>query len=303
MRDEYGWESAQALMDAKVQFRRFMLVNGFGRDVVAIAFERKPESSPRVTVAAPRSQYPRGHLQELSAALGEEQWERIETATEKFDQKLVGEGKVARDGPNGIIAVCTHGWTTVFEASDPNFAIDGVLGQPKLRTDVENACAQGLAMPTAFELARMAYDLLPECHGLDRRTPRNPASSLALCKKLGGDRAAAAAAVETLQDLERQINGKGEPSFDRFFRYGEGVKAADFSKRVSGSRFDWDAPNAIDQRHVTVHGAIEPRENASTDGNTYRYANFVLQLEGENDYWRIVSYEFSELKTGKYADD
>ena len=307
MRALYGWQSAESLVGQDVQFRRFMMVDGYGRDTIAITFERRPGHVPRLSIEVPRSERGEGEWAgpadtPLMANLDNTEWQRVLRLTEQFDEKLAserGNGELTEDG--GIV-ICLHSWVTVLEAGDP--APRRLLSPDpdKLRSDTEDACSGGLAIPAAFELAEVAYEILGECHGLDPIEYRNRVMQLAHCKRLGGDRLAAVEAAVMVNQLEDAISGEGSKGFEPFFHYNNRELADHFATVVQGASLYLGSPYAVDRNNAYVLGSLHPEDQPTDDERAYRFANVRLELQGDGDSWRIVSYDRSDLITVPYED-
>ena len=204
----YGLEPIEAHRDRGDQVRRVLFVDGYGRDMVAVTFNRAPGRDPTLLVHFPRAegQPPRPPSEALVPG---ETWQQVLQRGQHFDRQLV-----PVQGPNPI-EICMHSWIYRVEASDPA----SPPGRPAAaRQIVESACARGLAQPYAGFLAETALGLLPYCAALDRELHRNAASQLRDCGLLEGDRMAAAEALNQIDRLKRADRPEdaalGRSSFD-----------------------------------------------------------------------------------------
>ncbi len=300
MLDLYGWMSAQELVEQGIQFRRFMMVDGYGRDVLALAFERRPGRSPVVQVWVPKPQYAEGETEDppetpLTATLSAAQWQRALELTELFDEKLAKE-EAKKDPNDKTLTICLHSWFTVIEAGEPPRIRNGKTSPAKIRSDAEDACTKGLAMPASFDLADLAFEALAECHGLDLDKYRNRIMQLAHCKRLGGDRIAATAVAEMIRDLEEQLERADEGAFQRFFEWENRAEGKVFAGRLADALVYWGAPHAKDQFNAVVLGTMTPDDQPEGD-NTYRYADIRLELTSNGSSWKIGTYSISDIKT------
>ncbi len=309
MRELYEWEPAEALLEQGVQFRRFMMVDGYGRDVLGLTFERRPGSSPTVIVDVPKDERGEGNFvrnvpASLTAVVGLEQWNRALDTTLFVDQQLAREQASDEDEKGDSITICLHGWFTVIEAGDPAIRGSNSSAKAKLRSDAEGSCAKGLSMPAAFELANVAYGVLPECHQLDEADYRNRMTLLAECKRLGGDRLAAARAVKTVRRFEdvlyQSIRKQQDLSLASFFSYDRKEMAAELERRMRGATADFGSPHATDGLHAHVIGTLSPADQPPEEENAYRYADIRLDLRNRGRNWTIESYEISNIKTVAY---
>ncbi|MEL6529004.1 MAG: hypothetical protein AAFQ27_03525 [Pseudomonadota bacterium] len=312
MRDLYGWATAEALLDQGVQFRRFMMVDGYGRDVLGLTMERRPGSGPRVHVEVPKredgdSAMRREPLAPLTANLTLEQWNRALDATEFIEQKLADEGRTFSEQGDGTLTICLHGWFTVVEAGDPALVGSGSEPKAKLRTDAEGSCAKGLTMPAAFELANIAYSALTACHELDEEEFRNRMMLLAHCKNLGGDRLAASKASRFVRKLEDHLydtaRSKKDLSLQSFVDFKQEGLAAKLATRLEGATVYLGVPFATDQKHAYVLGTISPADQPPDEANAYTYADIRLDLRNRGKIWPIEAYEISDLKTVTYENE
>lgn len=173
----YGVRTLEAHRTAGDQVRRIFYDDGYGDDLILIAFVRAPGANSVLSVHFPRLRD--GRLREpLTVALSREAWRAALLRQADFTST-----PPARD-PS---ILCMHGWTYLIEAADP------VRGrEAEQRRAIENSCDFGPAARHAAEIERAALPFFPYCARLDPRQHRNPASQLAACALLRGDRMAAA---------------------------------------------------------------------------------------------------------------
>lgn len=300
----YGLESAERLADRNVALFRAMIVDGYGNDTVAVSFIREPGRSPYVDVRAPSLKPDEEQL--LRSPVSFEVWETVRAASSNFDRLLASELRPEGDSRT----ICLHGWVAVAEVVDPSNPYVSTVtsieeGQRKSRTeivrstasvrrDTESACANGLAMPFAFELAGIARKQIGECSALDIDDFRNSATLLALCHRLRGDRHAAAEAHQTIKKLEAGLRSNAE-KFDRNFVSMDEEVAERFKKDTEGASIFFGAPNAHSPTDATVEaqlfytldeGAEYPDGMATMTIQLYRYASS----------FNILSWELSERR-------
>ncbi|MEM6477285.1 MAG: hypothetical protein AAF687_14100 [Pseudomonadota bacterium] len=304
MRDLYGWRPAQMEVDNGVQFRRFMMVDGYGRDVLGLSFKRQPGASPSVTVSVPNPKDRRADVPvfpdtPLTAKLSEQQWQRALGITHNFDAQLASELKDDDDEE----VICLHGWFTVMEAGDPKLADQQAV---KVRSDAEGACKKGLAMLASFELAELAFEVLPECAELEASDFSNRVMLLKWCRHLGGDRVAAVQASKSMEELEDRIyESRKADDIDMlggFFEYENRSKAERLEALFKDGDVYFDAPYASDSMHAVVLGIVTSKEQLPDEANAENFYDIRLELRNRGRRWTIESYEISDLKTINYDD-
>lgn len=194
MEDLYGVRSIEAHGEAGDQVRRVFYVDGFGRDVVLIAFLQPAEDGPIVSVHFPRE----GNTtppDPLQAPMPEILWNDMLWRSKLIDRKLV-----PLPIPPETIQVCLHPSMYVVEIADP---ADGTLNSPKIARTTSNGCDGRMAAWFALETQRAALRLFPPCAALDPEQHRSAASQFAACRLLRGERMAAAAVMNRLGSLGR----------------------------------------------------------------------------------------------------
>ena len=196
-RELYGVSSIEEHRAAGDQVRRIFYVDGYGRDVVLIAFVRAPGRDPALWVHYPRREG-EARPEPLQAPVPHSVWSDVLIRSSYFDRRLVPLPPEA----NGI-RICMHSWVYTAEATDP---ARSQLEPATIRRTTQDTCGDGLAHAYAFELQREALALIPHCARLDPQQHRNPASQLAVCRMLSGDRIAAADVLNRLGAL-RRIDG------------------------------------------------------------------------------------------------
>ncbi len=308
MRALYGWETAEKEVKAGVQFRRFMMVDGYGRDVLAITFERRPGMPPRVRVDIPRVKEedqifanrpgPKEVDSPLQAELGSGEWERALSLTKNFDQSLTRELEIENGeekGEENTISICLHGWFTVVEAGDPSGPETPV--DQSIRSDAESACDKGLAMPTSFQLADLAIQTLSVCRDLDPENYRNAIMMLNACRWLGGDRVAAAKALDLVRELKEADDKASTNRFQSLFVRGAEEEAVRLSDWIGEKTVYWGLPYAQDARHAILRGYQSETLSETDQSQTARYQDIALYLEKPGFVWRVASFELGETRT------
>ncbi|HEX8572945.1 MAG TPA: hypothetical protein VF759_09350 [Allosphingosinicella sp.] len=183
VRELYRLKSIEEHQAAGDQVRRVFYVDGYGRDLIAIAFVRSPGQDPAAWVhfpAAPRPA-PAPPMQSLAPKAV---WEEMLDRSWLFDRRLVAEK------PEGPV-ICMHAWVYTIEATDPAGPAGYEKSEPP-RRKTGDACSDELAQDYGDEVAKAALPLFPACAALDPEQHCNAASQLAACAILRGDRMAAA---------------------------------------------------------------------------------------------------------------
>lgn len=203
----YGLDDIGTLAAQGSYVRRTMLVDGYGNDILAVSFVREKGSDPYVEI---RARLRKGAKEprriRLSIALSE--WNELLAKGRYFDRDLAP--LKLSDGSQAPLNICLHSWVVTVEAADPARLSDNSLPasdlEPEIRTKTQSACDDGLATEFAFQLADMAYDLIPVCQSVDLSFQRNRATALNACLTMSGDRAAAGQALSLVHEMRRAIN-------------------------------------------------------------------------------------------------
>jgi hypothetical protein len=194
VRELFGVESVEMHQAAGDQVRRVFYVDGYGRDLIAIAFVREPGSDPMVRVHFPKPETGRP-TEPLQAAVPGAVWEEVIQGSSLFDRTLA---PLADEEP----VICLHAWVYTIEAVDPKG--DGQYAKPpRPRRKTGDACTDDLVEAYAKDIQRAAIRLFPACAALDPDQHRNDASRLSACRLLKGDRLAAADALNRAGEFRR----------------------------------------------------------------------------------------------------
>lgn len=181
MRALYGVRPIEEHAAAGDEVRRVFYVDGYGRDLVLIAFVRTAGRDPEVQVHYPRregSEQPAA----LRAPVPQPVWDEIAERALYFDRTFVPR-------PEAEPSICMHSWVYTIETAEPP---NNPREQPLVRRKTEDACGDGPGQVFALELQRIALPLFPHCAALDPEHHRNDTSILDACRILYGDRLAAA---------------------------------------------------------------------------------------------------------------
>ena len=213
VRELFGVRTIEEHAAAGDQVRRAFYVDGYGRDVVAIAFVRARGSEPMLWVHFPREEG-RGRAEPLTAPVPQAVWQEVIEESAHFDRQLVplpDEVPVAQEDGEEIMAMCLHSSVFTIEATDP---AEREGRQPTIRRRTEDACQNGLTEAYAVELRRVAVPLLPHCARLDPELHRNEATLLSACRLLAGDRLAAAEVMNRV-DPFHSVDGADDAALIR----------------------------------------------------------------------------------------
>lgn len=295
MRSLYGLESGKDLIARGVTFRRVMLVDGYGRDLVAISAYRAPGRAPVIEVRTPGAS--KAPSATLETALSSEAWMRVIAESANFDRDLVRRKGVAEDE----ISLCLHAWFAVGEAGDARRIEQHVLPaqftEPVYRRDAETACGAGLGMSFAFRLADIAYEVLAECGTIDRATVRNIPMLLATCAGLKGDRQSAGEALAVLHKLRPGI-GLTQKESDRLVAHdADSVQPQLWSLLQTAGAVFFESPEGVDVDHVSARGtAIYWNTDKADDDEE---ATVELALIRQLDGFVVKSLRVSERRPMK----
>lgn len=157
---------------------RIIQIDGYGRLMPGIAYERRTGSSPQVVVYGKEGA-------RMSAPVSPEAWRTVQSMARFADRELA---PLPDEPANPLAGICLHSWLSTAEIA--NGARRGVPDQP-VRRRTESACGGGLTTTFAFDLASMAIKAFPDCDLLDKSEYRNDMTRLEQCLRFKGDRLAA----------------------------------------------------------------------------------------------------------------
>ena len=203
VRTLYGVRSIEEHQAAGDEVRRVFYVDGYGNDLVMIAFVRAPGRDPAVWIHHPqREGEPRS--EPIQAAVPQAVWNDVIERSAVFHRSFIPQPRQRRTSSDEeeTVVVCLHSWVYTIEAVDrPEFD-----AQPQIRRKTEDACEDGPGEAFVQQLGNIARSLFPHCAALDVEQYRNAAVALAACRILRGDRLAAA---EVLNSAGAFINIEG----------------------------------------------------------------------------------------------
>lgn len=190
VRELLGVASAEAELAAGVEMYRAFYVDGYGNDLPAVTFERRPGAPPSVVVNGFRGR-------RLSGVVSAEVWNQVRRDARYVDRQLTPR-PIAEEG--GDVRICLHSWVVTVEVAGPSSS-DAPI--PPLRRKTQDTCEEGLAAQYAFGLATAALEALHPCGELDPKQYRNDLMRLASCLGLEGDQLAV---IEYLNGRDQQAN-------------------------------------------------------------------------------------------------
>lgn len=183
----YGVQSIEELAAAGTEVRRVFYIDGYGRDLVMIAFVRAPGRDPTVWVHHPRREG-EGRAEPVHASVPLTLWNDVIQQSASFHRSFIDPRAMLRAEADGEMEFCFHSWVYVIEAVDRSRGDS----PPPIRRKTEDACEDGPGEAFAAQVGRVARSLFPHCAALAVEQYRNEATALAACRILRGDRVAAA---------------------------------------------------------------------------------------------------------------
>lgn len=257
-----GMSALEDEKNAGTEVYRIIQVDGYGRLMPAVAYERRVGSEPQVTVY--------GHDgARMTATVSPLEWRSVQNMALLADRQIV-----PLPEESGIISLCLHAWLSTVEIAN---AADRGRPTGPIRRRTESACEGGLTSRFAFDLTAMAIKRFPACDILDPRAHGNAMTRLGLCVHIRGDRMAAAELLnQTGQWLEaddgddlalawaRQLRPRNDAHLDWAGRQvaggqGAGASIAAFMARVQADnpslRAHLSSFNAVSSTRVEVSGA------------------------------------------------
>ncbi|RYE38764.1 MAG: hypothetical protein EOP21_11675 [Hyphomicrobiales bacterium] len=168
---------------AGAEVYRALYVDGYGKDLPAVSFERRPGRSPEVVVYGFDGS-------SMRSTVSAELWREIRAESVLADRDLVDLSQpTTSDGQPTIPSICLHAWVYTVEMANSSRAGGAIT---PVRTRTEGGCGTGLTNRFASILAAKAVAAIPPCDVLDQRGQRSHLHLLQTCMALEGDRLAAA---------------------------------------------------------------------------------------------------------------
>lgn len=291
----FGLEPIETHLAAGGQVRRVFYVDGYGRDVAAITFERRPERDPMMSVHFPRSEgaAPRPPME---AQVPEPLFREIMAASEGFERDLAPLPRGSSD------AICMHSWVYTVEAADPP------RGYERARTlrKTQDACGVSMAARFAHSVYTRAVPLLPHCALLDEDIYRNALTLLQSCSLLTGDRSAAAGAMNAAVPLRWSSEPDDTARVKRLFATrgtidwnGERVSGlqgaagtiwVDRVSTVRGTDLAIERMHGLASDRVRLEGRLVRRSQNAADETVYHEAPVTMNwVFAGTQQWEIES--------------
>lgn len=272
VRQKLGMASIEAEAEAGAEVYRVFFVDGYGRDMPAVAFERRPGQGPEAVVYGFEGRT-------IRAAVSADTWNEVIEQSRYADRRLAAEPvDPPATGEPEAITICLHGWVQTVELSNSRPTRWETV---PVRRRTEASCSGELTSQFAFFVAEQAAKAIPPCDALDLRQTRNRVTQLAECLALGGDKLAAAEVWNARQDMSpRRRQDRAEPMA---WRAAMGINAR--------PRLDWAG---------TVVGGPE-------GGGSGSVAEFIVARLAEHSDLDFVQQTFegrsaSEVAVDGYAD-
>ena len=195
VRAQLGMASIEDEASAGAEVYRALFVDGYGRDMPAVSFERRPNDAPKVVVYGDDGR-------RRTSPVSMETWERVMQRSRFAEAPPPSppppsRPRTAAGEDIDDMVICLHSWVTTFEAT---VAHDGT---PTVRRRTEDGCHDGLTMAYAFETAALAVASFPACDRLRPDNHRNDVARLQACLILEGDTIAAADLFNEKDDRPR----------------------------------------------------------------------------------------------------
>lgn len=176
-RGKLGLASIEDEAGAGAEIYRALFVDGYGKDMPAVSFERRPGQVPIAVVYAAGDR-------RISAPVSADVWQAVQRESVLADRELV-----TPDANPAAGAICLHSWVQTVEMANSRPTRWRAV---PVRRRTEDTCNSGLTTRFAFFLAETALKAIPPCDVLDEKHQRNHITQLATCAGLLGDRLAAA---------------------------------------------------------------------------------------------------------------
>jgi len=289
----YGAPSIETESATGAQVFRSFFYDGYGRDILLVSFEMRPNMPPMVVV--------RGNAEERVEAPGAAStWDRVESEGIFADRVLMP--MAAKSGDDEVL-ICMHGWGVVVEMAN---AADDSGYRPAVRRKAQNTCDHdGMAGRFGFLLADQAVLSVEACEQLDADKHRNAVARLRACLFLQGNTLAAASLM----------NEKGEPPGRDYAGTPTRQEWSDWLSTNSTSRIDWagavyqetsiyrngqSQPARLSQRMVELTETMpdlaiyQSRVGARDDRNGWIEGEISYRVSSDGDPERLIVAEYRQ---------
>ena len=312
----YDIASPQSLLDAGTTMRRAMIVDGYGRDVVAITFSRAPGQSPQVEVRSPLGDGP--PPQPLVAKIDLSTWDEVIETTRLFDRELAPLSS-ANEIKSALQRICLHPWVSAMERvdasrvdqlivygagsdarrRDPALPVEVSMTEPELASVSHSSCGDSLVPKIAFQLVRIAREALPECAGLDSDNYRTEANVLALCHQLRGDRSVASEIADVPHRFRRAIRTQNKQELNWLFVGVGDDRSTRFTTELGDGDVFWNAPEGIDRDHARLTGLVVWDD---AEGNPVQQGDLTLNFLRVAGDFAIDTFNFGPRRPYVWED-
>lgn len=207
--ETYGVRRIEAHRDAGDEVLRIFYIKDGGRAAL-ISFVRAPGRDPVVSVHFER-EGGRPAPAPMQAPISQAMWYEASYRAAYADRSLV-------PVPPDPRIICLHPWTYVFEASVP---AEPAYDRPaRVRRHSITSCDDGPLLYFAADLQRLALPLFPACDALDGDHYGNAVLRLRQCRRLSGDRLAAARVMNLATAFERMHRPDDPRVLNDLFAFG-----------------------------------------------------------------------------------
>jgi hypothetical protein len=311
-RDKYGLEDATTLADQGTYLRRAMIVDGYGRDVLAVSFAREKGKDPYVDIRAAKVEGSK-ESRYIRMLISESDWNRTNAKSRYFDRDFVPK-PTNGDG----IDICLHGWMASVEVANPARlslnALPADMLEPEIKSKTQSTCTEGLAVEYAYQLVDLAHEMIPVCKSIPLDTRRNTAIVLNTCLSLSGDRGAAGQAVKLSHAINRaqsifpkdaaqtqkalaglvvfaDPNNRLKPGHGRITQ----SRRAEMVDLLAQGKIYLRTYDGIDADHVRIEG-IQVQDSADPDVEKRPERKITLLASRELGEFRIKDIEISPFR-------
>lgn len=284
-REKYGLADIESLADEGVFVRRAMIINGYGGDVLAVSFLRQKGADPIVEI---RNVKPAGAKapQIISSAIAASDWDRMLAKGNFFERELAPKSTEAGKVPPPNI--CLHGWMATVEAADPIRLSANTFPAFRLKREVrrktQSACDSGLAIEYAFQLADLAYELIPFCKSIDIDRHRNKVMALNACFLLSGDRTSAGQALSLTHGIGQALNIYPKDAAQTQMALRRLIVSPDPNNRPKPHSGTISRSRQIELAEILQQGEINYRDYKGIDADHVEIDALQVQYSDELDY-------------------
>ena len=287
----YGVRRIEEHRDAGDEVLRIFFIKDGNRAVISVV--RAAGRAPTAYIHFPRVAGQPAPAP-MEAPMPQQSWDMARYRAEYADRSFAP----VPPRPSDPQIVCLHPWTYLFEASAP---AEPIYGQPaRIRRHSVSSCDDAPLLHFAGDLQRLVMPLFPACDILDPILYGNGVQRFAMCRRLSGDRLAAAhvlnrahpfqllggsADPHDLDDLfasDATIdwNGRGRPADQR-------NPAIFWRERIAGdsvNAFHIEAVEGLGQDRVRLTGYLL-RDQPGTDDGTLRARFGQIWIRGPSGLW------------------